>query len=470
MKPAPVGWHLAIALAALAASAAEPPVPADLAAADPMVVERVELALAEVRGAPANAAGWAELAMTLHAHDWSDGAIRCYQQALQLDGDRPRWWHDLARAKAELGDLEGALAASERASRLAATYAPAFWQRGLWLLDLGRLEAAGSAFREALRIVPADPAATAGLARVLLLENRSQAAADLLEGYLAGRPRDGHARQLLGAAYRSLGRIDEARQQLARGAGARAPVPDPWYQEVRRLRTGRGNILRDATELLQQGRPAEAIPPLEELLRRQPADPLVLNKLGEAYLIMGRGDRALEVFEAARELAPDDFATYLHLAQADGLLGRDQRALAHAARALALNPSHWPSHYEHGKILHRLGRLEEAVTAYETALRHGAHEHFQALALLAECQYRLARWPAAAASFERLVERFPHVATGFAGLAAVWSELGRLEEARQALERARELDPRAPNLRPIATRLRQLEAARQATHPEGQGG
>jgi|GEM_PF-1231232 len=59
--------------------------------------------------------------------------------------------------------------------------------------------------------------------------------------------------------------------------------------------------------LLRDGRPAEALPHLEAVMRRNPNDPLTHRNLAAALLAMGRRGRALSELRVVVELAPADY-------------------------------------------------------------------------------------------------------------------------------------------------------------------
>jgi superkiller protein 3 len=65
------------------------------------------------------------------------------------------------------GRLNDAIAQYEEALRLQPDYAPGWHNLGAAWFHLGNLPAAAAAFREELRLAPADPAARQALATVL---------------------------------------------------------------------------------------------------------------------------------------------------------------------------------------------------------------------------------------------------------------------------------------------------------------
>ena len=102
---------------------------------------------------------------------------------------------------------------------------------------------------------------------------RTSAAADLLERTLANNPGDRYAMQLLGTAYRRLGRVAEAEFALAVGESGEPAWPDPWTDEMLQFRRGFAVRLKDATQYFVAGRMAEAMALLQQLRQREAGRP-----------------------------------------------------------------------------------------------------------------------------------------------------------------------------------------------------
>lgn len=453
-----VGWSVAGGNVS-SSSESEPPVPADLVAVDPQIVELVEQQLDAVRSDPSSGDGWARLGKVYQAHGWAAQASAAYERAVALEAERAEWWHLLALARAELHDLAGALAANDEVLRRRPDYGPAHADRGRWLLDLGRLDEAMAAFSAGERLDPSSVEAAIGVARVLLARGEAEAAAAKLEALTAAEPTDGYARRLLGQAYRALGRLEDAELELSRGAAPRAEPADPWREAVDRLRTGLANTLKDSTRWLEDGAALRAIRRLEAQRQRHPGNVLLLNKLAEAYLVGGHPDLAVMALTEALELEEDDWATHLHLSQAHTMRQQLDRALTHAESASALNPRLWVTHYQKAQVLRAMGRIDLAIASLEASMAAGGDQQPQALSALGDLRYQRREWAAAAEVFERLVDRFPHLVLGHAGLAVAWGELGRLAEADDAIGRALRIEPDNQGLRQIEQRLLRLRAA-----------
>ena len=124
----------------------------------------------------------------------------------------------------------------------------------------------------------------------------------------------------------------------------------------------RGALLR------QLQRPAEALQSYERALQLAPDDLDLLNDLGLLLRDLKRPTEALAAFERALQLKPD-FAEAL---SNRGLVLQEQdrfdEALAAYDRSLQLRPDLVDSHANRGNALQELARHEEALAAYERAL------------------------------------------------------------------------------------------------------
>ena len=129
--------------------------------------------------------------------------------------------------------------------------------------------------------------------------------------------------------------------------------------------------------------------------------------LGQIYLWMKEHDRAIAQAKHAVALAPNDADGYETLAEILGWSGQAEESIGMIRRAMRLNP-HYPFFYQwtlgHGYYL--IERRQEALDA-----------------------------------FARVVRENPNFVPAYAYRAVLFSELGRVREAREAWEKASHLSP-----------------------------
>jgi tetratricopeptide (TPR) repeat protein len=99
-------------------------------------------------------------------------------------------------------------------------------------------------------------------------------------------------------------------------------------------------------------------------------DPSALARKGTAAIENQRFGEALEAFTRAAALEPGDASFCFGAGVAAFMLGQDALAQSRFECALALNPAYLPAATWLGDLHYRAGRIEEAISIYETARRH----------------------------------------------------------------------------------------------------
>jgi tetratricopeptide (TPR) repeat protein len=252
-------------------------------------------------------------------------AILGYRRALTLGPSREVLL-GLAEGEARAGRIETAIAEYERVVRLDPRNPTA-------LLQLGRAYAGRSQtwelsearYREYLALVPGDPEAWLGLARVLTWRGRSSAA----EIY------------------------------------ARAEIQPFLTDEDRR---------NQGLALVQRGQHQEAEPILRGIARSDPQDIDVLLSLGGVHASRRDWERALPLYRAALVRRPDD--PQANLAYGQGLLagGDSKAALAPLEKAARLLPASREAGLAYARALRTAGQPQKAEAAFERILPALANE------------------------------------------------------------------------------------------------
>lgn len=239
--------------------------------------------------------------------------------------------------------------------------------------------------------------------------------------------------------------------------------PDAWlaYQNL-------------AVIYANEGRPAEAIPLVEEVLRLRPDYALAENSLGDDLARLGRFPAALPHLERAVRLEPRYFQAYNNLGSVLMQLGRAAEAVPAFESALRLHPDYPEAENNLGQALTRLDRTAEAIPHFQRALRlrpgfadaelnwgiavmltaglPAARPHFDRAVSLAPESPELAGTYArallqagqlsdAAAQLQSVVRLLPDNAEAHLDLARVLRQLGRTTEAARHFETAARLNP-----------------------------
>jgi protein O-GlcNAc transferase len=139
-------------------------------------------------------------------------------------------------------------------------------------------------------------------------------------------------------------------------------------------------LLTEASQLLSQRRPGEALAPL---LRAQELDPnhaAVAINIGSAYILQGKHKQAIPVLERASRLEPDNPMVWINLAAA--YLGKlpfatremQDRAIAAFEHGLELDPRAPHVHYNLGLVYLERNDIEQAALHFYAALENDPND------------------------------------------------------------------------------------------------
>ncbi len=420
---------------------------------DPDVRAKLDELLARARAAPGVGAHHAELGLLYEANDLWAEAEASFGQAVALAPDEVLWRYHRAVARRQAGDFPGALELLRAVVADAPTLAPAQQRLGHWLVDAGDLAGAEAAYRAALSFAPDSPGCLAGLADVRLAQGDAAGAAELAQQALREDPGYRLANYTLGAAYRELGRREDAARELARGVGAeRRNLADELSLRLETYRLNLAGRVNQAARWIETGQPERAVALLEPALASHGEDMEVLSNLGSAYQALGRLPDARAMFLRATKADPGAFAGFLNLAICLLAEQRAPEALSPAQRAVELAPDLAAARFTHGRVLSALGRHAEALAAFQRAGRLDPADGMVDVAQAETCS-QLGRWDEALAHYDDALRKVPdflpaHVSRGMVAL-----QLGRRDLAQASATEARRIDPDHPWLRELDRRI-----------------
>ena len=459
--------HAGATLARQAMHAARLPALPDLSGQPPALRGHLEAADRAARDRPTSADAVGALGRAYHADLFLDEADRAYAAAEALGGGAWQWTYYRALAAGTRGDT-GALADGlRRVVAAAPDFGPAWWRLGEAEFKAGRHDRAAEAWRRAQPLAepaPVDAGARAegggpagpperapgppvsayaalGLARIALVQGDAQAAADRLEEATAAAPGFGPAFRLLGDAYATLGRPEDAAQSL-RTAG-RLPQ---YESHLDPLAEALVHESRSTTFLLQQAATADLRTNAawrEYLIRRalefDPDHDVALAELAATYRILRRYEEALELLERRRLRRPDDHGVLADIGRCLSGLRRYEEAEEMLRRALeGLDNAH--TRYELGAVLAATGRAGEALVEYRRALDRDPN-HLGTLTNLGVALAGQGRMDEAARYFERVIAVDPEDADAHANLGLALAGRGARDRASSSFREAMRLDP-----------------------------
>ena len=319
----------------------------------------------------AGAAEWAEaygeLGRLYHAYELEEAAHAAYSNARTLAPGDFRWAYYHGYLLQGMGRFEEAVDAYARAIELRPNDLAALVHMGEVQLELGRPEMAAGAAERALRVAPDQPAAKALLGQVALSEREPERAIELLEEALAALPEADRLHYPLGLAYRAAGRLDEAREHLARAGKVGVRPPDPLIDELANLKRGsRVRILRGRTAF-RAGRYGDAAAEFRAAVESDPDDVAARVNLGSALGQAGDRVGAIHQYRAALGLDPDNAAASFNLGALLLREGAPAQAVEHLRRAADRLPGDAEVQLELGRALAATGQAQQALGALERA-------------------------------------------------------------------------------------------------------
>ncbi len=184
------------------------------------------------------------------------------------------------------------------------------------------------------------------------------------------------------------------------------------------------------------------------------------DKRGVALAQLGRVPEAIEQYELALRVKPNDAAAHNGLAVAFARSGKSQEAIAHWEESLRIKPDSAETHNNLALTLARLGRLPEAIAHWEQALRiypEFAQAHCNlgiALAQTGKLQQAMDHW-------KQALQIKPDLAEAHYNLGAALEHAAKLPDAIEHYEQALRINPDYADARNALARLH----AKRATAP-----
>ena len=162
--------------------------------------------------------------------------------------------------------------------------------------------------------------------------------------------------------------------------------------------------------------------------------------LASLYLEAGNAAKAVEHFEKAVALNPNDYLTHNNLGGCLSRLGRNGEAVEHLKKSLELNPSQFLTHLNYAVCLANLGRKEEALPHFKEAIRlnpDSARSHASLANFCAESGDKLK----AAEEFQTALRLDDESAQVHQSFGEFLASNGRKKESIREFEKAIELEP-----------------------------
>ncbi len=351
---------------------AQPEPPPDFATLDRGVREQFDELAAEVDERPRDPWAWGRLGMWFDVYAYPTSAAACYDRAMALAPDEPRWPYLRGTVAEQNGQLAQAVELYRRSEQLGAE-------------DPGpasRLAAIAAAERpsEALELYqglvarwPRNAEARFGLARAAFEAGDLPRARALLETLLEEQPQATPVLYQLATVLRAAGEPE-------RGAALLSAVPadnlehqpvrsdSSWQRELRAVDRGSRRFARLGVLAHRRGQPHEA---LRWFALARESDPDGVEdriNYGAALREVGRVAEAERELRAAQGMAPEapELANRLHLELARTLAASRPRQAERALLDIVeTDPASVPARLELARLYARSRRFSQARVQYE---------------------------------------------------------------------------------------------------------
>ena len=315
-----------------------------------------DYALLQLASAPAQASLKTTVAIAWLRQGQEDKFRASIDEALKAKADHVPALIELVRASAQRGNIDEALAGLDKIPRQSSGADEAHKLRGDLLLYGKRdMDAAMVAYREALQVNPSYLEGQAAVVQLLLLQGKTEAAAEALQRLAKaapGKPQTLYLQAMLAYAKNDLKAAQEHAQKLVSltpenfralelagmtelrlGANVQA---EALLAKALQLEAGLPMARRGlVTAYVRQGRLDKAMSALPVDVERNDRDPGMMALAGQVYMLHGDVDRAQRYFARASNLDPKDPAKRTSLAvsrlasgQGDAALGELQSIAA----------------------------------------------------------------------------------------------------------------------------------------------
>ncbi|MGE5553606.1 MAG: tetratricopeptide repeat protein [Betaproteobacteria bacterium] len=345
-----------------------------------------------------------------------EAALPLTQQAVTLAPDDPEVYYQQGLAYQALARENEAEQAFGKAVRLRPSVPRYHYSLGLAYRQTGKENLALAEFLQVLRLEPDDPAAHHQAGELLMDQGDAQGAVKHWEAALRAAPDFTPALKALGQHKYSEGQLDEAISFWERAAQHDAFDADLWWRLARAWgERQKGDDLANAVWALRQFR--NLAPPSTDQELIEHAD----------RVLAGNADQAARRFLVRGLEVQQDPA----------------KAVVYFNRALDLCPDFAEAHYNRGVALQRLGRHNEAVSAYLQAAELAPGQAAQAAihTNLGTAYLALKRPFQAERELRKALELAPEDRTIRLNLAlALWQQ-GSVAEGRVALQALLKEDP-----------------------------
>ena len=412
-----------------------------------LLVERLAQAELQATAEASTLQGAAELGRLYHASGFPREAGICWELLRAAQPHEARWCYYLADLRRIASDYAGVAELLARTTELAPTYSPAWLQLADLQFKTGLTPDAARSYQQRLALVPGDPYARLGLARVALQEGRQAQARELIELLVKETAGFSPGHNLYAEMLAAEGAAKDADRQrwLGRETGRFRAADDPWLDELGAWCFNYEQLCIRGTVEFQTKHGDRGKSYFERAIQLRPNALTAYSLLGALQLEQNDSAKAREVLETGLQRAGDTKPTGMYYADLSrayrelkqpmeavrvvrqglatlgrqyelydalgvslGDYGNSEGAVEALRTAVALNPNDTNANYNLAFALLKVRNLGEAVEALQRSLV--LKPTFpNSLALLAQIEIDSGRWEGSARYLQPLYESHPEM-------------------------------------------------------------
>lgn len=415
------------------------------------MAERLTRAEEQVRVSRTALDGLAELGRLYHASGFPAEAETCWRLLIGAQPREARWRYYLADLRRSANDYAGLAELLEQTTELAPDYAPAWLRLAELQFKSGDAAAAQRSYERRLALVPSDPYAILGLARVAQQQGRKEEARQRVEELVKTSPNFAPGRNLLAEMLAAEGAATEATKErwLGREAAKYREADDPWLDELVSWCFNYEQLCIRGTRDFQTRYGDRGKSCFERAIQIQPRSLIAYDLLGSFYLESQDPGRARDVFEKgireARGAKPPAMF-FVNLSRAYRELKLPGEAARVAREGIAQAGEAFELDDALGAALHDMGDKEGAVSAFRAAVARSPNDS-NANYNLANALISIGQLDEAIEALHRSLVLRPTYPSSLALLGHIEIDSGRLESALQYLQPAFESHPELAQVR-----------------------
>ena len=202
-------------------------------------------------------------------------------------------------------------------------------------------------------------------------------------------------------------------------------------------------VTNKLVNLYNQGKFLCVVEEAQVLLKQFPKTFVIWNILGSSAVQVGMLDKAINAFQKALSLNPNNSAIYSNMGVAFREKGMLNEAIEAFDKAIAINPNNTEAYYNKGIATQEQGNLEEAIIAYYKAilLKPNYADSYNNMANALKDQGKLDK---AIDAYKKAILFKPDYAIAYSNLGNALKDIGKLKESIEAHKKSVSLKPNNP--------------------------